>query len=1174
MKRLIIYLFSVILLVFSTSAIGQKKTPKDMYGREIVSSEGKKINYSDFNLVKSVAKTKTPQLKTVSANPSTGLKTPINAKIDNMYSIMGSCIGRNSMHSLDIDNDGKTEIICSASSQTFGTGDFWYIMRYDPTDKTWNQVWTSPKYTNYINTLEVVDFNNDKNYDILVGLSDGTIEIYNGVTKELIKSVKPVNEAINSIVYADADNDSQKDIIISCPQNTYVLDATTFAQKFVINKGANSVRVGKLDDSNKNEIVLSSGTIYKLEGTTLSTIWTYNTSGEGLVEISDIDNDSKQEVVFAQGWQIINVYDVDTKTTKYSISTDQDINSLSLIDVNNDGVDEIVYGDGQWGSVFCYNSVTHTKIWEVANPEHGVSAINFADVNNDGKKELIWGAGWTSTGSDYLYVYDVAASKLLWRSDDIEGPFYAIATGDVDGDGKDEIVAVSYESESGYDSGVILILDAQTNKLKWKSSGSFMDMIWTGTYDVAISDVDNDGNNEIIVAADETYTGKIWIIDGKNHTIKSSHLFSTENIGELHALQVNDIDNDGQKELIVASNSTLYVINPTNWSIKWNVAINSTYSTPVIRCADINGDGNKEIIVCKGTIQIVNSVDHSYWTSTESNYTNIDLFDFNNDGIPDIVASTSDGHIVVIDGKSKLRLSDVNPETTSIASVRAYKNNNSLFYIYSSNNRLNIYQNDTNCSISRYLGTNIGEVESLKLFNSQPSSIEVLAGTSISVLRMYLNILSVSTNNVTIAAPDKSKATFTVNTAKNWSVTNDQEWLTMSSSSGTGNSTITLTAKANVFAEKRSATIIVSDTGSNSQVVIVTQDGATPVLTVSTNTLTVGALQGNTTSVDIASNMKWAAASSQSWLTVSNPNGTGNQTLTLTANSNPTISTRTATVTITGTGIDPVIITVTQSAGDASLTVSSNNLEMAAQANSTRSFVIYSNIGWTATSDQSWLTLNTNSGSNSASITLTAQANQSTETRSAIVTVSGNNVTPQTILISQDPGIPALTVSTSLVTIAGDNTATFDIHSNTDWSITSNQSWLTVSPGSGRGNATLTLTAEPNVASLSRAASLLITGTGVSPLAVTVLQNMPNGINEIDESMLYLYPNPSTTDITINNVSIGTTISIYDLEGKVLISKTSTSTVEKIDISMFANGFYTVVLKDNNMIKTLKFIKQ
>jgi len=1174
MNRLIIYLFSVLLLVFATSAFGQKATPKDMYGREIVNSDGKKINYTDFNLVKSVPINKTPQFKSVSTTLTTGLKTPINAKIDNMYSIMGSSIGRNSMHSLDIDNDGNTELICTASSQTFGTGDFWYIMRYDSTDKTWNQVWTSPKYANNINTLEVVDFNNDKNYEILLGFSNGTIEIYNGVTKELIKSVTPVSEAINSIVYADADNDSKKDIIISCPQNTYVLDATTFAQKFIINKGANSVRVGKLDDSNKNEIVLSSGTIYKLEGTTLTTIWNYNTSGEGLVELSDIDNDSKQEVIFAQAWQIINVYDVDTKTTKYSINTDQDINSLTLADVNNDGVDEILYGDGQWGSVFCYNSVTHTKMWEVANPEHGVSAINYADVNNDGKKELIWGAGWTSTGSDYLYIYDVAASNLLWRSDDIEGPFYAIATGDVDGDGKDEIVAVSYESESGYDSGVILILDAQTNKLKWKSSGSFMDMIWTGTYDVAISDVDNDGNNEIIVAADQTYTGKIWIIDGKNHTIKSSHLFSTENVGELHSLDVNDIDNDGQKELIVASNSTLYVINPNDWSIKWNVAINSTYSTPVIRCADINGDGNKEIIVCKGTIQIINSVDHSYWTSTESNYTNIDLFDFNNDGIPDIVASTTDGHIVVIDGKSKLKLSDVTPETTSIASVRAYKNNNSLFYIYSCNNRLNIYQNDTNCSISQYLGTNIGEVESLKLFNSQPASTEILVGTSLSVLRMYLNILTVSTNNVTIAAVNNSKATFNVNTAKNWSITNDQNWLTMSSSSGSGNSTITLTAQANVSAEKRSATIIISDTGSNSQVVVVTQDGATPVLTVSTNTLTVGALQGNTTSVDIASNMNWATASSQSWLSVSSPNGSGNSTLTLTANYNPTISTRTATVTISGTGINPVIITVTQSAGAAVLSVSSNSLEMASQVNSTSSFVIYSNIGWTATSDQSWLTLNTNSGSNSATIILTAQANQSTETRNAIVTVSGNNVTPQTILVSQDPGIPALIVSTSSVTITGNNTATFDIHSNTDWSIMSNQSWLTVSPGSGSGNATLTLTAQSNVASISRAASLLITGTGVSPQVVSVLQNVPNGINEIDESLLYIYPNPSTTEITVNNISIGTTISIYDLKGKVLISKTSTSTAVKIDISMLANGFYTVVLTDNMMTKTLKFIKQ
>ncbi|HEY5591057.1 MAG TPA: BACON domain-containing carbohydrate-binding protein [Paludibacter sp.] len=1176
MKHVFTYLFSVFLLGSTFSVYSQKPTQKDIYGQEIINTVGKKINYSesDLKLLKSVAVNKMPQLSSSFATQSTILKTPINAKIENLYSIMGTSIGRNSMHSLDIDKDGNIELICTATTQGFGIANFWYIMRYNSTDKTWSQVWTSTQYATNITTLEIVDFNNDGNYNIMLGFTNGTIEVYDAVTKELIKSVSPVTESINSIVYADADNDLQKDIVISCPSNTYIIDATTLAKKYTINKGANYVRVGKLDDSNKNEIVLSSGFIYKLDGSTLSTVWNYNTTGEGYVELSDIDSDSKQEVVFAQSWYYIYVYDVDTKTTKYSIKSDLDINALLLTDVNNDGVDEILYGDGQWGNIYCHNSVTQALIWTVPNPEHGVSAINYADVNNDGKKELIWAAGWTSTGSDYLYIYNVPDNKLLWRSDDIVGPFYAVASGDVDDDGKDEIVAVSYESESGYDSGILLIIDAQTNKLKWKCDGNFLYGAWQGLYNVSISDIDNDGKNEIIVAADQTYTGKIWIVDGKNHTIKSSHLFSTENVGELHSLEVNDIDGDGQKELIAASSSTLYVINPTDWSIKWNVSLSSTYSNPIIKCSDINGDAKKEIIVCKGAIQIINSTDHSYWTSPESNYTNIDLFDFNNDGILDIVASTSNGHIVVIDGNSKSKLSDVNPEIGSIVSVRTYKNNNSFFYIYSCNGQINFYQNDTNCNASQYLGTNIGGVESLKLYNNQASSTEILIGTPTSVLKMYFNVMSVSSNNLTIASSDNSKTTFDITTAKNWTISNNQNWLTTSSSTGSGNTTITLTAQANVSGEKRSTTLTISDTGSNSQVITVTQDGAAPVLTVSTDSLTIGALQGSTKSLDIMSNMNWTAASNQNWLTVSSLSGSGNLTLKLTANSNPTITTRTSTVTISVTGLSPQIITVIQNAGAAALSVSSNYINIAAPANSTKTFVIYSNINWTVSSDQFWLTVNTHNGSNSATITLLAQASQTTVTRSAIVTVSGTGVATQTITVTQDPGVPALTVSSSTLTISVNNIATFDILSNTNWTVTSNQFWLTPNTNSGIGNTSITLSAQPNSTSKTRAASLIISGVGVSPQAITVLQEVASGINEIDESFLAIFPNPSTSKITINNISKDASISIYDLSGKMVISRIATSTIEKIDVSNLDNGVYTIKVTNNLTTKTRKFIKQ
>ncbi|MEI8086605.1 MAG: leucine-rich repeat protein, partial [Paludibacter sp.] len=84
------------------------------------------------------------------------------------------------------------------------------------------------------------------------------------------------------------------------------------------------------------------------------------------------------------------------------------------------------------------------------------------------------------------------------------------------------------------------------------------------------------------------------------------------------------------------------------------------------------------------------------------------------------------------------------------------------------------------------------------------------------------------------------------------------------------------------------------------------------------------------TTVDVTSNTTWKAASDKTWLTVSpSVPTTGNETLTLTSKQNPTTSTRTAVVTLTGTGAINQAITVTQTAGDGSLTITAGGLATA-----------------------------------------------------------------------------------------------------------------------------------------------------------------------------------------------------------------------------------------------------
>ena len=78
----------------------------------------------------------------------------------------------------------------------------------------------------------------------------------------------------------------------------------------------------------------------------------------------------------------------------------------------------------------------------------------------------------------------------------------------------------------------------------------------------------------------------------------------------------------------------------------------------------------------------------------------------------------------------------------------------------------------------------------------------------------------------------------------------------------------------------------------------------------------------------------------------------------------------------------------------------------------------------------------------------------------------------------------------------------------------------------------------------------------------------------INENSLLMFPNPVTNELTINNINQSCTISIYDLNGKLIINKISKSTTEKIDVSSLANGIYSIKINDKKGIKTDILIKQ
>ena len=170
--------------------------------------------------------------------------------------------------------------------------------------------------------------------------------------------------------------------------------------------------------------------------------------------------------------------------------------SLSMGDVNHDGVADIAAGEGAGGStVKVLNGKTGAAI-ATYNPfpasMHGVS-VALGDVNGDGRADLVVGSGAGTTAQ--VKVYDGRTRALLETLTPF-GPGFkggvTVAAGDLNGDGKADVVI---GSGPGVKAQVVAFNGATATRLETLSpfSASF-----TGGVSVGVGDLNGDGKADVI----------------------------------------------------------------------------------------------------------------------------------------------------------------------------------------------------------------------------------------------------------------------------------------------------------------------------------------------------------------------------------------------------------------------------------------------------------------------------------------------------------------------------------------------------------------------------------------------------------------------------------------------------------------------------------------------------
>ncbi len=151
-----------------------------------------------------------------------------------------------------------------------------------------------------------------------------------------------------------------------------------------------------------------------------------------------------------------------------------------------------------------------------------------------------------------------------------------------------------------------------------------------------------------------------------------------------------------------------------------------------------------------------------------------------------------------------------------------------------------------------------------------------------------------------------------------------------------------------------------------------------------------------------------------------------------------------------------------------------------------------------------------------------------------------NNAVYSNALSEIPPLHDTLIVSAETIELAAspDEANVISVTSNRSWTVSADQTWITLSDTSGSKNGEFLVAASPNTSSAPRTGTITVTA-GAKIKTITVTQDGITGLNETAEQLsnLSVFPNPSNGTFTIGSTSSDVAIqsvSVYDLTGKLV----------------------------------------
>lgn len=301
-----------------------------------------------------------------------------------------------------------------------------------------------------------------------------------------------------------------------------------------------------------------------------------------------------------------------------------------------------------------------------------------------------------------------------------------------------------------------------------------------------------------------------------------------------------------------------------------------------------------------------------------------------------------------------------------------------------------------------------------------------------------------------------------------WTINPSAEWIVVSPMSGKGDATLTLTVEANTTGEDRS-TQIKATTKDNTATLVVTQRAQSPqpqyYLNVSPKNYRCGGAGGEFT-VEVSSNLDWNVTVPQ-WITCSVTEGSNDATVTLTVSpiEDEKIEMREADVLFESSLTSDKVHVVQTVDPIMGIEIMPKNLEFVCTGE-TKIIAVFTEDAWTASMDVDWVTLSQTEGQGDAEIRVTLGENPNYEQRQTTVlfTTAGGAQAMLGIRQEASPNPHFLEVSPLEFQFEKEGgEREISVNCDTGWEFDMECDWLSISQQTGTGNATVVLTAQPNL---------------------------------------------------------------------------------------------------------------